>query len=86
MLHSLLECVKGCKLVSFNEIMKSNLRGYLVDLDIVEYFENSNSIYDDMNEITLNLSMRSHRKKFIKTIEHCMKIFNIKEILEEVEK
>ena len=84
--YSLLEYVKSCKLVNFNKIMNSNYRWYLVDLNIVEYFRNSNSIYDDMNEIILNLSKRSHRKKFVKTIKHYIEIFKIEEMLEEVEK
>ena len=69
MSHSLLEYFKGCKLVEFNKIMNSDRREYLVDLNIVKYFRNLNSIYNEINKISLNLSKKSHRKKFLQVIE-----------------
>ena len=86
MLYSLLEHVKGCKLVDYEEIIHSSYRGYLVNLNIVRYFKHSNRYYDEIDEITLNPSRRSHKKKFIYMIEDCMDRLKIEDILEEVEK
>ena len=61
----LLEHIKRWKLVNYKEIIHSDYRRYLVDLNIVEYFKHLNSLYDKINKITLNLFKRSHRKKFV---------------------
>jgi len=62
-------------LVEYNKIINSSYRGYLVDLDIVEYFRNLNNFHDKINEIILNLSKRSYRKNFLKAIESYIEIF-----------
>ena len=86
MSYSSLEYVRGCELVDYEEIIHSNQRGYLVDLDIVKYFKHSNSLWNKINKNTLNSSKRSHRKKFVKTIKDYMDRLKIEDILEEAEK
>ena len=84
--YDLLEHVKECKLVNYEEIIHSNCRGYLVDISIIEYFEYPNSCYDKINKITLNLFKRSYIKKFVQMIKDYMNRLKIEDILEEVEK
>ena len=84
--YGLVEYVKGSKLVEYDEIVNSDHRGYLVNINIVNYFDNSNSIYDKINKISLNLEKRSYRKKFIDVIDHYIEMFKIKVKLKVVEK
>ena len=84
--HGLLEYEKGCKLIEFKKTINSNHRGYLINLDIVEYFDHSNSIHNKTNNIMLNLSKKSYRKKFVQTIEKYIDRLNIEDILDEIDK
>ena len=66
---SIMNCIEGYKLIEVNEIVLSNHRGYLIDINLELYFSEQISLWNTINRRILNLSRRSHRKKFCKSIE-----------------
>ena len=54
----------GSKLVDFNEIIITNHRGFLIDIDFKAYFKLQASQYDKSESRKLNPTNRLHRKQF----------------------
>ena len=58
------QCMKGSLIVDFNNIVISDHRGFVFDIDIKEYFQINYSKYDTSDHVKLNPTKRSHRVKF----------------------
>ena len=50
----ILNYVDGCKLINFNEIIKTDYRGFLFDISLQEYFGEETNNYDKANRTILN--------------------------------
>ena len=59
-IDSLMQAIIGSKLIDFNKIINTDYRGFLVDIDMNEYFSVDSSIYDKAQHITLDLNRRSY--------------------------
>ena len=66
----MLEHIEGCMLLDYNEIVETDHRGYVVDIALDEYFELEFSSWDHINKVMLNPSKRSHRERFVETLEN----------------
>ena len=67
-----------------NEIIITNHRAYIIDINLQEYFNKAFSRWDKIDERILNTSRRSYREWFIVEIEELIIQFNIEEIVDRV--
>jgi len=78
------EYIEGCRLVENNEIVHTDHRGYLVDVNLEEYFNDELSSWNAINKVIVNPSRRSHREKFTEIIEQQMDIYNMEEMIQDL--
>ena len=67
--YSVIEYVEGCKLLEYNEIVVSDYRVCIIDVNLEDYFNEQLSQWDEINRIMINLVRRSYREKFVDIIE-----------------
>ena len=60
----MLESLQGSLLLDFKDVVDSDHRGFIFDLDVYQYFSVEANEYDKTDNITLNPTKRSHRRKF----------------------
>ena len=65
----IMKIVNGCILLDFEELIISNHRGFIVDLDLEEYFNTIPSYYDEVDYSKLDSSRKSHLIKFCDVLE-----------------
>ena len=58
----IMNCIEGCKLLDANEVLLTDYRSYLVDINLERYFETNLSPWDQINRRIVNLARRSHRE------------------------
>jgi len=80
--EGLIEYVEGVKLVPHNEIVNSDHRAYIVDINIEEYFEDEFSYWNSINHVLLNPAKKSHREKFSEELEMQLDIHQIETLIE----
>ena len=61
--------IEGCKLTNYNEIVETDHREYIIDVAIEDYFSIEFSNWDNINKVILNPLKRSHRERFIQSLE-----------------
>ena len=66
---SVLQYVRGSKLVDFDKIIPTDHRGFLFDIDFEEYFNIKPSTYDKSETRKLNPNNRRHKEKFKEVLE-----------------
>ena len=81
----IMEFVEGCKLLSYNEVIETDHRAYVVDVNIEDYFNEDFNEWDKINHVILNPARRSHRQAFVEAIEEQLNIYPIEEDLHEME-
>ena len=59
-MEGLMQAITGSKITDFNNIINMDHRGFLVDIDIKEYFSVNSSTYDNSTTVTLDPTKRSH--------------------------
>ena len=59
--NGMMEHVEGCQLLNRNDIVESDHRGHVIDVDTEECFQEESSGWDDVNRAMLNPAKRSHR-------------------------
>ena len=77
----LLDSIQGSKLVDFNKVVNSDHRGFIIDVDFNEYFSVDSSEYDNSNNVRLDSTKRSHKKKFKDKIEEYIEQLKLEEII-----
>jgi len=66
----ILQATRGSKIIDFNEVIITDHRGFIFNVDINEYFEITASKYDKSESIKLNPTNKKHREKFKETLEN----------------
>ena len=66
---SVMQHVRGSKLIDFDEIIPTDQRGFLFDIDFEEYFNIKLSTYDKSETRKLNPNNRRHKEKFKEVLE-----------------
>ena len=61
---NLLDFAEGSILIETNEIIPSDYRGYIVDVNLEDYFDKTLTIINKINHQILNPSRKSHKEKF----------------------
>ena len=67
--ESILQATRESKLVDFDEIIITDHRGFIFDIDINEYFKITGSKHDRSEIRKLNPTNRKHRTQFKDTLE-----------------
>jgi len=80
-MDGILQCMKGSLIVDFNDIVISDHRGFIFDVDIKEYFNINSSKYDTNNHVRLNPTKRSHRLKFQEKLEEYIDQLNLVKVV-----
>lgn len=80
--EGLIEYVEGVKLVPHNEIVNSDHRAYIVDINIEDYFEDEFSYWNSINHVLLNPAKKSHREKFLEELEIQLDLHQIETLIE----
>ena len=65
----ILQATRGSKIIDFDEIIITDHRGFLFDVDVKEYFDINTSKYDKSETRKLNPANRRHRNEFKETLE-----------------
>ena len=76
--ESILSFVEGYRLYEVNEILDTDHCGYVVDIDLKEYFNQEFSSWDQINKSLLDPGKRSHREKLEELIEKTLDSMDIK--------
>jgi len=74
-----IDCVQGSKLIDFNEIVITDHRGFMFDVNIMRYFRKKKDDYDESQNRNLNPNNRKHRSKFKKKLEEYIKDSKLEE-------
>ena len=64
-----IEHVDGCKLLYHAEVVISDHRPHVIDVNLEEYFNECFSSWDQIDSVKLNPSRRSHKEKFCEALE-----------------
>ena len=67
--EGIIEHVDGCKLFSHAEVVISDHRPCVIDVNLEEYFNECFSSWDQIDSVKLNPSRRSHKDKFCEALE-----------------
>jgi len=78
----LLGYLRGCKMVNFTEIICTDHRGFIVDLDLNSYFEVETSNFDLRKLNKLDHRRKSHREKFIDKAESILETVKLEEVID----
>ena len=73
--EGILEYIKGCKLLSYAEIVMLDHQSYVIDVNLEEYFEDNFSSWNKINRVMLNHSRRSYREIFCEVLEEQLDIY-----------
>jgi len=66
---SVVLCVRGSEIINFHQIIETDYREFVFDIDIESLFENDITEIDCVDHIKLDLSRILHRRKFVEKIE-----------------
>ena len=83
MSEGLLDFVEESLLVSNNEIINTDHRACIVDINLEEYFNKDFSQWDDIKHVMLNQSKRSHHEKFLEELENQLDYHRLERMLSE---
>ena len=78
----LLEVIDRCKMINFNEIISTNYRGYIIDIDLEDYFNMQPFNIDKVKLRQLNSRQAIHKQKFVETIEKYINLTNLDRTIE----
>lgn len=65
----IMEYMEGCELISYNDIVETDHRACVIDVNVEDYFKDEFNEWDKTNHLMLNPAKRSHREVFVETIE-----------------
>ena len=84
--NGIMNYIEGSRLMNYNEIIQSDHRAYMIDIDIREYFKDEFEGWDNVNRVMLNPARKSHREKFKEVIEEQLEIYNLEDELTKMER
>ena len=71
------EYIEGCQMVDHNEIIYIDHRGYMVDINLEDYFNDQMSYWNENHKVIINPSRRSHRERFVEIIDNKIYIYQL---------
>ena len=83
--EGIMEHVDGCKLLSHAEVVISDHRPCVIDVNLEEYFNECFSSWDQINSVKLNPSRRSHKEKFCEALEEQLDVHQLENKIHHIE-
>ena len=80
-IQNLLDFIEESSLLETNEVILTNYRAFVIDINLESYFEDDTSTWDQINRCQLNLVCRSYKRKFTELLEKKLDIINIEDEL-----
>lgn len=80
--EGLIEYAEGIKLAPRNEIVNSDHRACIADINIEDYFDDEFSYWNSINHVLLNPAKKSHREKFLEELEMQLDFHQIETLIE----
>ena len=80
-----IEYVKGYTLLEYNEIVLSDYRSCLIDVNLEGYFDEQFSLWDQINKVILNPVQRSHHEKFVEIIEKQLDMYQLEREISSIQ-
>jgi len=80
--EGVLQTIRESILIDFKEIIDTDHRGFIFDININEYFTIEASMYDKIENNNLDPTKRSHRIKFIEKLDEYIEQLNLVELVE----
>ena len=80
--EGLIDFVEGSKLIPHNEIVWSNHRAYIIDINLEDYFNKEMSSWDNINYVNLDPAKKSHRLTFLVELEEQLDRHQIKSLIQ----
>ena len=71
-LEGLMDFIEGSLLVSDNEIVNTDNRVCVIDINLEDYFNEEFSYWNAANNVILDPSKKSHRIKFLEELENLL--------------
>ena len=81
----LLGVIEGCIMINYLEIIITDHRGFIVDLNIEEYFGARDSVFDRKNIDRLDLTRKTHGEYFVDRIESIVDDMGLETYIQEIE-
>jgi len=78
----LINNIEGCELINYNQIIQSNHRGYLIDLNLEQYFNMNNFDIDQVNSSQLNSRRLICKEIFIEKAEEYLKAIKLLQMID----
>ena len=69
--------IEECKLIIYNQIIYSDYRGYLFNINLERYFKMSLFDIDRVNSSQLDSRRLLHRETFVKKVEEYLQVINL---------
>ena len=83
--EGIIEHVEGCKLLSHAEVVMSDHRSCVIDVNLDEHYEECFSSWDQIDSVKLNPSRRSHKEKFCEALEEQLEEYELENKIHHVE-
>ena len=84
--EGIMNIVEGIELIEYNEILDSNHRSYLADLNLETHFEEEFTNKQECDLILFNPNKITHRIEFVETCQKHLSTTSIEQELEDVER
>ena len=79
--EELIEFMEGLKLITHNEIVLSDYRAFIIDINFEDYFNDEMSSWDNINYVILDPARKSYHLKFVEKLEEQLDRYQIKSII-----
>ena len=81
---TIIQYVEGSVLKERNEIINTDYRAFIVDINLEDYFKKTFSGWDNINKRVLNSSRRLHRDRFQILVEEIIEIMQIEDLINDI--
>ena len=78
----ILESIDGCQITNYHNIIITDHRGFLVDLQLDDYFQVYENFINKLDYSKLNFRKLSHKTKFSDKIDDMIKITKLEELVD----
>ena len=79
-----MQATRGSKITDFQEIINTDHRGFVIDLDAEDFFSIESSKHDQTDNATLDSTKRVHREKFKEKLDEHIDQIKSEEIVNSI--
>jgi len=75
--------IEGCELINYNQIIESDHRGYLIDINLEQYFKINQFNVNKISSSQLNSRRLTHKEIFCKKVKEYIQVTNLQQIMDD---